>query len=85
MSSVSSVEDIRFIPCSAVQTPVLRVPAPHQMRSGRVGESGWIGSRPMPPAMFASAWTSGAPEIAARKSWVCWRATSASVSPSAGT
>jgi hypothetical protein len=85
VSSVSSVELIRFMPCSAVQIAVLRVPAPHQRRSSRPGDCGWIGSLPMPPAMRGSASTTPAPVIAWRKTAVCSRATSASVWPSAGT
>ena len=45
VSSVSSVELIRFMPCSAVQTAVARVPEPHQMRSGRPGDCGSIAER----------------------------------------
>ena len=46
VSSVSSVELIRFMPCSAVHSAVARVPAPHQIRSRSPGECGSIRSRP---------------------------------------
>ena len=45
-SSVSSVDDIRFMPCCAVHSAVAREPAPHQMRSRRPGECGSGRSRP---------------------------------------
>src|SRR4051794_15543648 len=46
VSSVSSVELIRFMPCSAVHSAVRRDPAPHQIRSRSPGECGSIRSRP---------------------------------------
>ena len=46
VSSVRRVELIRFMPCSAVHTAVLRVPAPHQMRSRSPGECGSTRSSP---------------------------------------
>ena len=46
VSSVSRVELIRFMPCSAVHSAVAREPAPHQMRSRRPGECGSMPSRP---------------------------------------
>src|SRR5690625_6443071 len=38
VSSVSRVELMRFIPCSAVHSAVARDPAPHQMRRRSPGE-----------------------------------------------
>ena len=84
VSSVSRVELIRFMPCSAVQTAVARVPAPHQMRSGRPGDCGWIASPPTAPICGLPRATA-VPAIASRNTSVCARAMSASVSPSAGT
>ena len=47
VSSVSRVELIRFMPCSAVHTRRrVRVPAPHQMRSRSPGECGSMRSSP---------------------------------------
>ena len=80
-----SVELWRFMPCCAAQTAVARVPAPHQIRSGRPGDCGWIAQhrrRVRAPGVGAR---DAAPAIAARKSAVRARAESASVSPSAGT
>jgi hypothetical protein len=86
VSSTSRVELIRFIPCCAVHSAVARVPEPHQMRSDRPGDCGWIASRPLtPPVMRGSASTTVAPEIAARNRAVFSRARSASVDPSGGT
>ena len=39
-SSVSSVDDIRFMPCWPVHSAVARDPAPHQIRSRSPGECG---------------------------------------------
>ena len=44
VSSRSSVELIRFMPCSPAQTAVSREPEPHQMRSARPGDCGWTAS-----------------------------------------
>ena len=85
VSSTSSVELMRFIPCSAAHTAVWRVPDPHQIRSGKPGDWGWIGSIPATPVMRTSAGTTPAPAIAARNRRVCARAMSASVLPSEGT
>ena len=38
------------MPCCAVHSAVARVPEPHQMRSARPGDCGWIASRPPDPA-----------------------------------
>ena len=46
VSSSSSVELIRFMPCSAVHGALSRLPEPHQIRSGSPGDCGWIGSQP---------------------------------------
>src|SRR5204863_1081205 len=50
-SSVSSVDDIRFMPCCPVHWAVVRDPAPHQIRARRPGECGsgrsspgWLGN-----------------------------------------
>ena len=85
VSSVSSVELMRFMPCCAAHTAVCRVPAPHQMRSPSPGDCGWIARRARDPVIAGSASATGSPAIAARNSAVLARARSASVSPSAGT
>ena len=79
MSSVSSVELIRFMPCSPVQAAVARVPDPHQIRSASPGDWGWIGRWPSDPVICGSAGATPAPAIAARNSAVCERAMSPSL------
>ena len=88
VSSVSSVELIRFMPCSAVHSAVARVPAPHQIRSRRPGRvrldaqqarAGWGTS--------AAGWArrNPRPSSTSRKTSACSRAMSAWSLPSAGT
>ena len=85
VSSVSRVELIRFMPCSAAHTAVLRVPEPHQIRSGSPGDCGWIISAPeTPPVICGFARAMPAPSIAARNSSVWVLAMSASDIPSPG-
>ena len=75
-----------FMPWRAAHSAVGREPAPHQIRSRNPGE--W-GSGRRSPGGFGNigegfGWANPAPESAWRKTSVCWRAMSASVSPSAG-
>ena len=85
-SSVSSVDDIRFMPCPAAHAAVARDPAPHQIRSRSPGE---CGSGRSSPGGFGNigrglGWAKPAPGSASRKTSACRRAMSASVSPSGG-
>ncbi len=54
VSSVSRVELMRFMPCSAVHSAVARVPEPHQIRSARPGACGMIGSGADCPVILGS-------------------------------
>ena len=67
------------MPCCAAHTAVARVPAPHQIRSARPGDCGWIASIAVESSRPVSALATPAPPIAARKSAVRARAKSASV------
>src|SRR5262249_59596067 len=74
----------RFSPGPATQPAVPRLPDPHQMRSGRPGDNGLIGSVAGPGCPPASAWTTPAPAIAARnRSTLAWLY-SVSLVPSGG-
>ena len=84
MSSDSSVELCRFIPAWAAHWAVARVPEPHQIRSARPGDWGWMARPPLTPVRAGSVRATAAPPIAARKISVLRRAASAALSPSAG-
>ena len=86
VSSVSSVELIRFMPCSAVHSAVLRVPAPHQIRSRRPGEWGSMRSRPGGFGNIGRGFGSAKPLplMTSRKTRACSRAMSAWSVPSPG-
>ena len=78
VSSSSSVELIRFKPCSPAQTAVSREPEPHQMRSASPGDCGWTASSASLGRPPSSARTTPAPATAARNSAVFSRASSGS-------
>src|SRR3954465_5902757 len=67
VSSTSSVELIRFMPCAAPPSAVRRVPEPHQIRSARPGDCGWIGIGASKPVIAGSERATPAPAIAWRK------------------
>ena len=86
VSSLSSVELIRFMPCRAVHSAVARVPAPHQMRSRSPSECGSRRSRPGGLANIGRGLGSAkpSPDRTSRKTRVCSRAISAASLPSSG-
>ena len=87
VSSVSSVELIRFMPCSAVHTAVAREPAPHQIRSRSPGECGSTRSRPGGLGNIGCGLgvANPSPRSTSRKTRACSRAMSAWSEPSSGT
>ena len=84
VSSDSSVELCRFMAWPAAHWPVARVPDPHQIRSARPGDWGWMARPPLTPVRAGSVRATTAPLIAARKISALLRALSASVWSSAG-
>ncbi len=86
VSSVSNVELIRFMPCSAVHSAVAREPAPHQIRSRSPGECGSTRSRPGGFGNIGRGLGSAKPfpVITSRNTRVCSRAMAAWSEPSAG-
>jgi hypothetical protein len=79
----SSVELCRFRPAPAAHWAVARVPEPHQIRSARRADCGWMATPALTPVRAGSVVATAAPLIAARKVSVLLRALSASVWSSA--